>query len=65
MSLTATSGTIRETGRGSFHVPGEYNGHSSYKSVYRSADGDLVIDGVTHAAFGAIGKVSWSDHFNG
>jgi hypothetical protein len=65
MSLTATSGTVRETGRGSFHLPGEYNGHSSYKSVYRSADGDLVIDGVTHTAFGVIGKVSWSDHFNG
>ncbi|HYU50940.1 MAG TPA: hypothetical protein VEO91_13545 [Candidatus Limnocylindria bacterium] len=65
LDLTATSGTIRESGRGSFHLPGEFNSHSSYKATYRMAEGS--IDGVEGAesVFGQIGKVSWSEHTNG
>jgi hypothetical protein len=65
LDLTATSGTIKESGRGSFHLPGEFNSHSSYKATYRMAEGS--IDGVEGAesVFGQIGKVSWSEHANG
>ena len=65
LDLTATSGTIRESSRGSFHLPGEFNSHSSYKATYRYADGTLSgIDG-TQSVSGLIGKVSWMDHANG
>jgi hypothetical protein len=65
LDLTATSSTIKESGRGSFHLPGEFNNHSSYKATYRFAEGS--VDGVDgpQAAFGQIGKVSWSEHSNG
>jgi hypothetical protein len=63
--LTATSATIRESGRGSFHLPGEFNDHYSYKSTYRLADGTFSgLDGV-QSVWGQIGKVSWSEHTNG
>ena len=65
LDLTATSGLVKETGRGSFHLPGEFNNHSSYKATYRFAEG--TVDGVNgpQDAFGQIGKVSWSEHSNG
>jgi hypothetical protein len=65
LDLTATSPTIRESGRGSFHLPGEVNNHSSYKATYRLAEGSL--DGVEGAEdlFGQIGKVTWTEHSNG
>jgi hypothetical protein len=65
LDLTATSATIRESGRGSFHLPGEINNHSSYKATYRYAEGSL--DGVEGAedGFGQIGKVTWTEHTNG
>jgi hypothetical protein len=65
LDLTATSGLIKESGRGSFHLPGEINNHSSYKATYRQAEGS--VDGADGhlAAFGQIGKVTWTDHTNG
>ena len=65
LDLTATSSTVRESGRGSFHLPGEFNNHSSYKATYRFAEG--TVDGVNgpQDAFGQIGKVFWSEHSNG
>jgi hypothetical protein len=65
LDLTATSGLVRESGRGSFHLPGEINNHSSYKATYRQAEGS--VDGADghQAAFGQIGKVSWTEHTNG
>jgi hypothetical protein len=65
LNLTATSGTIRESGRGSFHIPGEFNGHSSYKSVYRLADGTFAGGATTQSVSGQIGTFSWTDHSNG
>ncbi|HEV8545747.1 MAG TPA: hypothetical protein VGQ64_05610 [Candidatus Limnocylindrales bacterium] len=65
LDLTATSGTIRESGRGSFHLPGEFNSHSSYKSTYCYAAGTFSgVDGV-QSVTGMIGTVSWRDHSNG
>lgn len=65
LDLTATSGTIRESGRGSFHLPGEFNSHSSYKATYRFAVGTFSgVDGAQSVG-GQIGKVSWMEHANG
>ena len=65
LDLTATSGLVKESGRGSFHLPGEINNHSSYKASYRQAEGS--VDGADgHLdAFGQIGKVTWTEHSNG
>jgi len=57
--------TIRESGRGSFHIPGEFNGHSSYKSVYRLADGTFAGGATAQSVSGQIGTFSWTDHSNG
>jgi hypothetical protein len=65
LSLTATSGTIRETGKGSFKLPGQFNSHSSYKSTYRFAAGTFDAGNGTQAVSGQFGTVSWSDHSNG
>jgi hypothetical protein len=65
LDLMATSSTIRESGRGSFHVPGEFNGHSSYQAAYRLAGGTLVGPDGSHAVDGQIGTVTWRDHSNG
>jgi hypothetical protein len=65
LTLTATSDTIRESGRGSFHIPGEVNMHSSYKAVYRMAAGEFVGPNGSQTINGMIGKVSWMDHGNG
>ena len=65
LSLTATSGTIRESGRGSFKLPGEINSHSSYKSTYRLADGTFHLGDAAQAVSGQFGTVSWTDHTNG
>ena len=65
LDLTATSATVKESGRGSFHLPGEFNSHSSYKAAYRFAEGTLDgIDG-SQAVSGMIGKVTWMEHTNG
>ena len=65
LDLTATSAAIRESGRGSFHLPGEFNTHSSYKATYRNAEGTFSgIDG-PQSVFGMFGSVSWREHSNG
>jgi hypothetical protein len=65
LDLTATSATIRESGRGSFHLPGEFNAHSSYKATYRNAEGTFAgIDG-PQSVLGMIGNVTWREHSNG
>jgi hypothetical protein len=65
LDLTATSALIKESGRGSFHIPSEFNGHSSYKSTYRYATGTFDVGGGSQTVDGMIGKVSWTDHANG
>jgi hypothetical protein len=65
LDLTATSALVKESGRGSFHVPGTFNNHSSYKAVYREADGSFDAGDGPTAVSGAIGKVTSSDHSNG
>ena len=65
LSLTATSGTIKETGRGSFKLPGTFNSHSSYKSTYRLAAGTFDAGDGTQQVNGQFGTVSWTDHSNG
>jgi hypothetical protein len=65
LDLAATSATIRESGRGSFHVPGEFNSHSSYKASYRQAAGTFTGNDGPQSISGMIGTVSWKDHSNG
>jgi hypothetical protein len=65
LDLTATSGTVRESGRGSFHVPSEFNSHNSYKAVYRFADGTFDGPDGPQDVSGMIGTLSWKDHSNG
>jgi hypothetical protein len=65
LDLAATSATVKESGRGSFHLPGEYNSHSSYKAAYRFAEGDFDAGAGAREVFGQIGTVSWRDHSNG
>jgi hypothetical protein len=56
---------VRESSRGSFKLPGEYNSHSSYKAVYRFAEGTIDLGAGTQEVYGQIGTVSWKDHSNG
>ena len=65
IDLAATSATIRESGRGSFHIPGEVNSHSSYKATYRQASGTFTGSDGPQSISGMIGSVSWKDHSNG
>ena len=65
LDLTATSGTVKESSRGSFKLPGEFNSHSSYKATYRFAEGSVDVGADSHDAYGQIGTVSWRDHSNG
>lgn len=65
LRLTATSPTIRETGKGSFKLPGQFNSHYSYKSTYRLAEGTFDAGAGAQAVSGQFGTVSWSDHTNG
>ena len=65
LDLAATSATIRESGHGSFHLPGEFNVHSSYKATYRNAEGSFSgIEG-PQRVLGMVGNVSWREHSNG
>ena len=62
--LIATSGTIKVSGRESFHLPKEFNDRYSYRASYRLAEGSVAVYGVEMDAYGQIGKVSWSSHSN-
>ena len=65
LELAATSATIRERGRGSFHLPGEFNSHSSYKATYRNAEGTLSGIDAPQSVVGMFGNVSFREHSNG
>jgi hypothetical protein len=65
LDLTATSALIKESGRGSFHLPGTFNSHSSYKAAYRYAEGIFDAGDGAQDVYGAIGKITSSDHSNG
>ena len=56
---------LPESSRGSFKLPGEYNSHSSYKSIYRFAEGTIDLGAGAQEVYGQIGTVSWKDHSNG
>lgn len=65
LDLVATGAKVMERGTGSFKIPGEINNHYSYSSTYRIAAGTASIGSDDLDVEGAIGKVSWRDHFNG
>lgn len=65
MELVGSGSLIMERGTWSFKIPGEYNSHSTYSTTYRAATGTTTVDGATNDVYGAIGKVTWKDHFNG
>jgi hypothetical protein len=65
LDLTATGSKTMERGTWSFHIPSEFNGHSSYSTTYRTAAGTATIGGDEVAIEGGIGKISWRDHGNG
>ncbi len=64
ISFTATSPLIREKSSSSFKVPGEWNSHDTYSSVYRSGDIHAMVDGEHFYGGGQFGKVSWKTHYN-
>lgn len=65
LDLVATGPKVMERGTWSFHIPGQYNSHSSYSSTYRTAAGTATIGSDAFDVEGGIGKVSWRDHSNG
>jgi hypothetical protein len=65
LSLVGTGALVRESGRGSFHIPGVYNGHDSYRSAYRMAEGSVALGDRAFETYGLIGKISWMSHSNG
>jgi hypothetical protein len=65
LELAATSATIRESGRGSFHIPGDVNAHTTYQAAYRIAAGTFDGPDGVKTVDGQIGKVTWRDHSNG
>ena len=62
LDVVATTPLVRESGHGSFHIPGELNAHGSFRQVSRAGDGVALIGGVEFAGEGALGSVSWRDH---
>ncbi len=65
ISMAADSALMKETGKYSFHIPGEYNDHGSSRSIYRYATGEVTVDGEMHMAdWGMIGMYSWKSHTN-
>jgi hypothetical protein len=66
LDLVANGPKIMERGTGSFKIPSQFNGHSSYTTTSRSAAGTAMVgDGPAIAVDGGIGTVSWRDHSNG
>jgi hypothetical protein len=65
IDLSSTSPLVKTSDHGSFHVPSEFNGHSTYRSTYREAAGRVTIGANSIDADGAMGKLSWSEHSNG
>jgi hypothetical protein len=65
LDLSGTSPLVKTSDHGSFHVPNQFNGHSTYRTTYREAEGSVTVGGQSIEAYGAIGKVSWSEHSNG
>jgi len=63
-NLTANGPLIKQSGRGTFHVPGQFNDHYTFRSTSRAATGSVSIGGASIDANGAIGKVTWSEHTN-
>jgi len=64
VDFTGVSPLIREKSSGSFKIPGEYNSHDVYSSVYRYGDVTATVDGASFLGFGQLGKVSWKSHYN-
>ena len=62
--LMANGPLIKQSGRGTFHVPGQFNDHHTFRSTSRAATGSVSIGGASIDANGAIGKVNWSEHTN-
>jgi hypothetical protein len=65
VQVVGTSSLIRESGRGSFHIPGEINAHGSFRQVYRTGDGVATIGDWSVESLGVVGTISWRDHANG
>ncbi len=65
VQFTATSQMVREKGFSSFKIPGTWNSHDRYSSVYRAGDVAVTANGETVFGGGQFGKVSWSGHYNG
>ena len=65
LDLVANGPKVMERGTSSFHIPSEYNGHSSYTTTFRPAAGSATIGDDVFAVDGVIGKISWRDHSNG
>jgi hypothetical protein len=52
-------------GSGSYKIPSEFNGHSSYKGIERQATGSVVAGPIDATfSFGYMNQVSWTDHVN-
>ncbi len=64
MEFTGTSVLMREKGSSSFKIPGEWNSHDTYSSVFRTGELLVSVDGDTFNTEGVLGKVSWKSHYN-
>ena len=65
LDLAGDGPLVRQTGGGSFHIPGDVNSHYSMRSSTRSGVGSVSVDGNEMTVdFGIIGTVSWKEHVN-
>ncbi len=63
--MTGAGPLVKESGKYSFHIPGEYNEHGSNRSTYREATGEVTVDGMVMLAdWGRIGQYVWKSHVN-
>jgi hypothetical protein len=67
VSVTATGPLASFRDHGSYKIPSQFNGHSSYRGKERAASGTVSAGSSIDATFSFAGMtvVTWSDHTNG
>ena len=65
VSVTAAGPLASFKNSGSYKIPSEFNGHSSYRGTERQATGSVVAGSINATfTFGYQNQVSWTDHVN-
>lgn len=65
LDFSATGPLVKFSGSYKFQIPGEYNSHSRYSGSARDQAVSGTIDGAAVSGGGVLGKIKYSDHFNG